>query len=144
MNSDIWIHDILHNHEFISEFILWIHIRFHGHEFICDISWPMNSYMNSCIWRISWNHTWIQVYQGSRCMKKPMVGNLLPPMPLSKNYLDSQTKSESQKHLFLKWVKASSNCCQLGNALCMCLSVHQCQTSQSFAQVLPKKAWPAI
>ena len=66
MNSDIWIHDILHNHEFISEFISWIHIRFHDHEFICDISWPMNSYMNSCIWRISWNHTWIHVYQGSR------------------------------------------------------------------------------
>ena len=61
MNSDIWFHDILHDHEFICEFILWIHTRFHDHEFICDISWPMNSYMNSCIWRISWNHTWNHV-----------------------------------------------------------------------------------
>ena len=53
MSSDIWFHDILHDHEFI-----------------CDISLPMNSYMNSCIWRISWNHhnTWNHVYQGSRCM----------------------------------------------------------------------------
>ena len=66
MNSYIWIHNILHDHKFISEFIWWIHIRFHDHQFICDISWPMNSYMNSCIWRISWNHTWIHVYQGSR------------------------------------------------------------------------------
>ena len=57
MNSDIWFHDILHDHEFI-----WIH----DHEYICDISWPMNSYMNSCIGRISWNHTWNHVYQGSR------------------------------------------------------------------------------
>ena len=66
VNSDMWFHDILRDHEFISEFILWIHIRFHNHEFICSISWPMNSYMNSCIWKISWNHTWIHVYQGSR------------------------------------------------------------------------------
>ena len=65
MNSDIWF-DILHDHEFIFEFILWIHIRFHDHEFIREISWPMNIYINSCIWRISWNHTWNQVYQGSR------------------------------------------------------------------------------
>ena len=68
MNSDIWFHDILHDHEFIYEFILWIHIRFHDHEFIWDISWlgPMNSYMNSFIWRTLWNHTWNHVYQGSR------------------------------------------------------------------------------
>ena len=68
MNSDIWFHNVLHNHEFISEFILRIHIRFHNHEFICDISWPMNSYimMNSCIWRISWNHSWNHGYKGSR------------------------------------------------------------------------------
>ena len=57
-----WFHDILHNHEFICEFILWILLRFHDHEFI----WPMNSYMNSCIWRISWKRTWIQGYQGFR------------------------------------------------------------------------------
>ena len=66
MNSDIWFQDILHDHEFISEFMLWIHIRFHNHEFICDISWPMNSFMNSCIWRILWNHTLNHLYQGSR------------------------------------------------------------------------------
>ena len=41
------------------------------HEFICDISWPMNSYMNSCIWRISWNHTWSHVYQDSRWSTQP-------------------------------------------------------------------------
>ena len=36
--------------------------------FMCYISWTMNSYMTSCVWRISWlgNHTWNQVYQGSR------------------------------------------------------------------------------
>ena len=71
MNSDIWIHDILHDHEFISEFILWIHIIFHDHEFICDISWPMNNefiheFMYMTQWRISWNYAWIHVYQGSR------------------------------------------------------------------------------
>ena len=78
VNSYIWImtyeftiffiimNSYLNSYQFISEFILWIHIRFHDHEFICDISWPMNSYMNSCIWRISWNHTWKHVYQGSR------------------------------------------------------------------------------
>ena len=80
MNSLAWIQRWICIYEFwnmISQFLhdlnsyceltLWIHIRFHDHEFICDISWPMISYLNSCIWRISWNHTWNHVYQGSRC-----------------------------------------------------------------------------
>ena len=65
MNSAAWIlgwiyicefwydftnfHDIFHDHEFTSDFMLWIHIRFHYHEFICYISWPMNS-VNIQIW----------------------------------------------------------------------------------------------
>ena len=68
MNSDIWFHHILYDHEFISELIIWTHIRFYDHEFICYISWPMNSCMNSCKWRIKQNHTWNHVYQGSRCL----------------------------------------------------------------------------
>ena len=82
MNSDIWIHDILYHHEFISEFILWIHIRFHDHKFICDISRPMNSYMNSCTWRISWNYTWNHLYQGSRWWSLRFEEELRdPPLP---------------------------------------------------------------
>ena len=74
MNSEIWFHYILHNHEFISEFVFWIHIWIHDHEFICYISWPMNSYTNSCIWRIAWNHTWNHVYQGSRWLSLQRLG----------------------------------------------------------------------
>ena len=60
INSDVWFHDIFHDHEFRSELISWIHIRFCDHEFICYIAWPMNSDMNSCIWKISGNqwHIW--------------------------------------------------------------------------------------
>ena len=58
MNSDMisryfsrsWIHIG------ISEFMLWIHISFHDQEFICYSSWPKNSDMRTCIWKISWNH----------------------------------------------------------------------------------------
>ena len=67
MNSDVWSRDIFHDHEFRFEFILWMQVRFHDHGFICYISWPMNSDMNSCIWKILWIHIWNQGYQGSRC-----------------------------------------------------------------------------
>ena len=91
MNSYTWIHWWIHTHEFwymisqysysrqihenefISEFILWIpsHIWSHDHEFICNISWFMNSYMNSCISRISWNHTWNHVYRLQMSVGRP-------------------------------------------------------------------------
>ena len=50
--------------EFIFELISWIHVSFHDHEFMCYISWPMNSDMNSCLWRILWNRTWNHGYCG--------------------------------------------------------------------------------
>ena len=83
MNSDIWFDDIFHDHEIKSKFILWIYIGFPDHEIICYISWPMNSYVNSCIWRILWNHTWNHVYQGSRwghylCMSTGLVRIMNP------------------------------------------------------------------
>ena len=52
INSDIWFHDILHDHKFISEFILCIHVWFYDPEFICYIL----SRMNLCMWRTLQNH----------------------------------------------------------------------------------------
>ena len=53
MNSDIWIHDILHDHEFIFEFISWIHMQhFMTYEFIYEFMYMKNivkSYLNSCV-----------------------------------------------------------------------------------------------
>ena len=80
MNSDIWFHNILHDDEFISEFILLIHIRFYDHEFICAISWPMNSFMNSCIWRILW-HQYLKSCVPRFQMKKTVASNWRRQLP---------------------------------------------------------------
>ena len=92
MNSWLWIHIWFHYHVFASMnskmnpyiWILTYDFTIHSYyvfiwDFIIMNSYAtfhdMNSYMNSCILefmytklllRISWNHTWNHVYQGSR------------------------------------------------------------------------------
>ena len=46
-------------YEFIEDLWSLIHM-------LHSMPWPINSDMNSCIWKISWNHIWNLGYQGSR------------------------------------------------------------------------------